>query len=79
MTKNNLKRGPSSLFCAVEELKGAEWMKWDKSVSESVRLYLERGRLCLKKCMKKSKELYTSVEMNITFICGSYRTGTKRE
>jgi len=27
MTKNNPKRGVSSLFCAVEEVKGAEWMK----------------------------------------------------
>ena len=32
-----------SLFCAVEEIKGTERRKWDKSVSESVRLYLERG------------------------------------
>jgi len=45
MTKNNPKRGLSSLFCAVEELKGAEWMKCTKSVSESIRLYTERGRL----------------------------------
>lgn len=35
----------TSLFCAVEELKGAEWMKCTKSVSESIRLYTERGRL----------------------------------
>jgi len=27
MTKNNPKRGKASLFCAVEEVKGAEWMK----------------------------------------------------
>ena len=45
MMKNNPKRGLPSLFCAVEELKGAEWGKWDKSVSESVRLYLERGTI----------------------------------
>ena len=42
-----------SSFCAVEELKGAEWMKCAKSVSESVRLYLERGTICLKNCMKE--------------------------
>ncbi len=77
--RNNSKRGKTSLFCAVEELKGAEWMKCAKSVFESVRLYLERGIECLKNCMKKSKELYTSVEMNITFIYGSYQTGIKRE
>ena len=29
--------------------------------------------------MKKSRELYISVERNITFIYGSYRIGTKRE
>jgi len=79
MMKNNPERGKTSLFCAVEELKGAEWMKCVKSVFEFVRLYTERGRLCLKNCMKKSRELYISVEMNITFICGSYRTGIKRE
>ena len=49
MTKNNPKRGTASLFCAVEEVKGAEWVKWEKSVSEFVRLYLERGKLMLKK------------------------------
>jgi len=27
MTKNNPKRGKTSLFCAVEAVKGAEWMK----------------------------------------------------
>ena len=32
------------LFCAVEEVKDAEWMKCAKSVSESVRLYTERGK-----------------------------------
>jgi len=78
MMKNNPKRGMPSLFCAVEELKSAEWMKWDKSDSESVRVYLERGTLCLKNCIKKSRELCISVEMNITFIYGSYRIGTKR-
>lgn len=45
MTKNNPKRGLASLFCAVEAVKGAEWMKSAKSVSESVKLYLERGTL----------------------------------
>ena len=70
MMKNNLKRGLSSLFCAVEELKDAEWGKWDKSVSESVRLYLERGRLCLKNCMKKSRRLYISVEMKFVGVIG---------
>jgi len=79
MMKNNPERGKTSLFCAVEELKGAEWMKCAKSVFEFVRLYTERGRLCLKNCIKKSRELYIRVEMNITFICGSYRTGIKRE
>ena len=79
MMKNNPERGKTSLFCAVEEVKGTEWMKCAKSVSESVRLYTERGRLCLKNCMKKSRELYIRVEMNITFICGSDRTGIKRE
>ena len=43
MTKNNPERGKTSLFCAVEEVKGTERGKWDKSVSESVKLYLERG------------------------------------
>jgi len=43
--KINPKRGPSSLFCAVEEVKGTEWEKRSKSVSESVRLYLERRTL----------------------------------
>jgi len=76
--KYNPERGMSSLFCAVEELKGAEWMNWDKSVFESVKLYLERGTLCLKNCIKKSRGLYIRVEMNITFIYGSYQIGTKR-
>jgi len=79
MTKNNPKRGVSSLFCAVEAVKGAEWMKCAKSISESVRLYLERGQECLKNYMKKSRGLYISVEMNIIFIYGSYRIGIKRE
>ena len=79
MMKNNPKRGTASLFCAVEEVKGAEWVKWEKSVSESVRLYLERGTLCLKNCIKKSRGLYISVEMNIISIYGSYQIGTKRE
>ena len=49
MQNYNPKRGTASLFCAVEEVKGAEWVKWEKSVSEFVRLYLERGKLMLKK------------------------------
>ena len=48
-------------------------MKRAKSVSESVRLYLERGTLCLKNCIKKSRELCIRVEMNITCIYGNYR------
>ena len=50
MTRNNPERGLSSLFCVVEELKGTEWMKCAKSVSESVRLYLSRkGKIMLQK------------------------------
>ena len=69
----------SSLFCAVEEIKGTEWSKGHKRCFESVRLYLERGTLCLKNCMKKFKALCTGVEKNTTFSDGSYRIGSKRE
>ncbi|RSI84586.1 hypothetical protein D8855_00005 [Streptococcus mitis] len=39
----------------------------------------QEGMICLHELiMKKSKGLYISVEMNITFIYGIYRIGTKR-
>ena len=61
MQNYNPERGKTSLFCAVEELKGAEWMKCAKSVFEFVRLYTERGKLML-------KELYEEVQ-GIVYKC----------
>ena len=53
--ENNSKRGKTSL-CAVEEPKGAEWMKCAKSVVSSDRLGASR------KGNRMLKELYEEVQ-----------------
>ena len=68
----------SSLFCAVEELKGAEWMKCAKSVSESVRLYLERGTLCLKKLYKEVQGIVYKSRNEYYLHLWELSVGTKR-